>query len=252
MYFKQVSFLSLWYDPSAQYPGQACICLGLLLWSKWSCGSICIPGRCHPLGRTAGASLVIQTAFILSLTLPQPHRMRSLFPVPLCSRQILRSTRWDEFCCHTCSAPSTNGQSEKLRTKQRACGWFLCRQTDLQSCRAKLFSLSSQSNPSFLTQLKLSFVQSEWPLTRGLPAQFVSPLIMVIHYPALHIKTHTGSSQTRELGRWAVGKKSSNLYKLCCSKVSFLFLLSRRKRFLPIQMNIPIHRSSVYNWSLQY
>lgn len=115
-------------------------------------------------------------------------------------------------------------------------GFSADRQTDLQSCRTKLFSLSSQSNLSFLTELKLSFVQSEWPLTRGLPAQFVSPLIMVILYPTLHIKTHAGSSQTRELGRWAVGKEHSNLYKLCCSKVSFLFLPSRRKRFLPIQM----------------
>lgn len=130
MCFKQVSFLSLWCDPSAQYPGQVCVRLGLLVWSKWSCGCISIPGTCHPLGRTAEASPVIQTAFLLFLTPPQQHRMRILFPVPLCSRKILRSTRWDEFCCHTCSAPSTNGQSEKLRTKQRACSCFLCRRTD--------------------------------------------------------------------------------------------------------------------------
>lgn len=111
MYFNPVSFLS-WYKPSAQYPGQACVCPGFLLWSKWSCRSTSIPGRCHPLGRTAEAFLVIQTAVLLFLTPPQPHGMRSLFPVPLCSRETLRSMRQDVFCCHTCSAPSANGQWE--------------------------------------------------------------------------------------------------------------------------------------------
>lgn len=67
-----------------------------------------------------------------------------------------------------------------------------------------------------------SFVQPEWPLTWGLPAQFVSPLIMIIHYPTLHIKTRTGSFQARELGRWTMGKKHNHLHEWCSSRVSFL------------------------------
>lgn len=96
-----------------------------------------------------------------------------------------------------------------------------------------LFSLSSQSNPSFLAQLKPFICTVTSHL--GLASQFVSPLITKIHYPALHIKTHTGSSQTRELSRWTLGKKHNHLYKQCYSRASLLFLLSRRRRFLPLQ-----------------
>lgn len=149
----------------------------------------------------------------------------------------MKSAGWNEFYrYHTCSTHSTNGQTEKLRT-QKGARELVSVQTDGQTLQNKTFFPVLSVKPKLPHSAQtFSFVQSEWPLTWGLPAQFVNPLIMIIHYPTLHIKTHTGSSQTRELGRWTVGKTHNHSYKWCCSRILFLFLLSRRKRFLSLQI----------------
>lgn len=173
-----------------------------------------------------------------SYTSPAPQYEEPVFSSSLQQPDLLKA--WGGMNSVVITPAQHTLQMGRLRNsepKKKPVSEFLFRQTDRPAVlQNKTFFPVLSVKPRLPHSAQpFSFVQSGWPLTWGLPAQFVSPLIMIIHYPTLHIKTHTGSSQTRELGGWAVGKKHNCLYKWC-SRVSLPFFLSRRKRFLPLQI----------------
>lgn len=154
-YFKQVSSLSLWYDPSAKYPGQPSDCLGLLLWNKWNCGSISIPDFTLWEAQLKLSSSFRQLSSYF-LHLPSPTIWRTCFQFFSAAAGFIKSMGWNEFCCyHTCSTHSTNGQIEKLGTKKKACEQVSV-QTDGQTC-----SLAEQNLfPCPLSQTQASSLSS--------------------------------------------------------------------------------------------
>lgn len=133
-----------------------------------------------------------------------------------------KSSGWVEFCFFdTCSTHCINGLTEKLRTKKSLWASFCSDRPEVLQNATFFPIFSVKPKPPVLAQT-FSFVQSERPLTWGLSAQFVSPWQM----------NH--------------GWKHNHLYKWCYSRVSFLFLLSGRKRILA-SLPTKSYRGSVYN-----
>lgn len=154
-------------QPNTQ--GNHQVCLGLILWNKWNCVAISIPGL-HPLGRTAKNFLVWSDSFPPTpYPSPAPQYEEPVFSSSLQQPDLLKAQdRMNLLLSHLLNTLYKWAGWETQNKKKSLWASFCSdRRTHLQSCRTKPFSLSSQSNPSFLTQLKPFLLYSQSDLSPG-------------------------------------------------------------------------------------